>query len=54
MIHDIAHCQGNGCPIRETCFRYQAHLEVQEGKADGTLFTYFKPDYLCDRAKENL
>lgn len=30
MIHDIAHCTGLGCSLRETCHRYKAHLEAQK------------------------
>lgn len=35
MNHDIAHCYGNikqptrhHCPLRNTCLRYQAHLDL--------------------------
>lgn len=30
MNHDIAHCTGLGCPLRNTCYRYKAHLEAEE------------------------
>lgn len=26
MTHDITHCKGTGCPIKEDCKRYKAHL----------------------------
>lgn len=28
MNHDITHCNGEGCPCRETCRRYHAHLDL--------------------------
>lgn len=52
MNHDIAHCQGNNCPIKETCDRYKAHLEVIEGKYQSMRISYFRRDYLCDKAKK--
>lgn len=54
MCHDITHCKGIGCPIRDNCYRYQAHLEVVYGKYQSTRISYFVDDYLCDKAKENL
>ena len=27
MNHDLAHCKGEGCMLRESCLRYQAHLD---------------------------
>ena len=29
MNHDISHCKGDGCMLRESCMHYQAHLEYQ-------------------------
>lgn len=28
MNHDLTHCQGRECPIRENCLRYLAHLQA--------------------------
>lgn len=30
MNHDIAHCNKADCPKKDSCYRYQAHLEAQE------------------------
>lgn len=54
MNHDIAHCKGCCCPIRDNCYRYQANLEVVYGHYKSTLITYFVDDYLCDKAKKEL
>lgn len=54
MIHDIVHCKGVGCPIKGDCFRYQAHLEVVEGKYKSMLISYLIEGYLCDKAKETI
>ena len=27
MNHDISHCKGDGCMLRESCMHYQAHLD---------------------------
>lgn len=29
MNHDMTHCDGEGCMLRESCRRYHAHLEYQ-------------------------
>lgn len=54
MCHDITHCKGICCTIRDNCYRYQAHLEVESGKYQSTRISYFFDDYLCEEAKENL
>lgn len=54
MNHDIAHCDKQDCPKKETCYRYQAHLE---SKSIGLEYvSYFiidaeilKPDGSCSR-----
>lgn len=53
MSHDITHCAGNGCPIKNTCFRFEAHLDLQARRLPGH-FSYYVPDYLCDKAKKRL
>ena len=30
MRHDILHCDGEGCPLKQTCERYLAYLEVRD------------------------
>lgn len=30
MQHDITHCKGGDCPLKETCYRYIAHLDLKE------------------------
>lgn len=30
MIHDIAHCEGGGCPLKDKCYRFLAHQEAVE------------------------
>lgn len=27
MNHDITHCKGGECPLKEHCYRYKAYLE---------------------------
>ena len=51
MNHDITHCRGIGCPIKEECFRYEAHLEVENGKYKSYMIPYYK-DGLCKRAEK--
>lgn len=29
MTHDISHCTGEGCQIKESCIRFLAHQELQ-------------------------
>lgn len=29
MNHGMAHCKGDGCMMRNTCLRYQAHLDYE-------------------------
>jgi hypothetical protein len=30
MNHDIRHCNGENCPVRKTCHRYMAHVDLTE------------------------
>lgn len=30
MNHDILHCDGLNCKLRDNCHRYLAHLEAQK------------------------
>lgn len=32
MIHDIAHCNRKECKRKDTCYRYQAYLELLKTK----------------------
>ena len=38
MMHDITHCNYDKCPSKDTCYRYQAHLEAVQKKL--TYLTY--------------
>lgn len=29
MVHDVAHCKMEDCPKKDTCYRYQAWLEIK-------------------------
>lgn len=51
MTHDITHCTGIGCTIKEGCYRYQAHLEVANGIYKSSRISYFMDGYLCEKAK---
>jgi hypothetical protein len=41
MNHDIAHCSKDDCPLKESCKRYQAHLEAKKLKL--VYVPYFEP-----------
>ena len=44
MIYDtdIAHCEGNGCEKKETCYRYALHQMREKMKGiDGVLIPYY-------------
>ena len=28
MNHDITHCSGEGCPMRDICYRHRAYKEM--------------------------
>ena len=30
MNHDITHCRGNDCPIKEQCYRYLAYKDINK------------------------
>lgn len=30
MNHDISHCKGGKCPLKDTCYRYLAYKELKE------------------------
>ena len=30
MDHDITHCRGNDCPVKEQCYRYLAYKDINE------------------------
>lgn len=42
MTHDIIHCNYNKCPLKDTCYRYQMHLDAVKRKL--TFLTYLKHD----------
>ena len=40
--HDIAHCKGGDCPLKDNCYRYLMHLDLQENKEKyGRFHSYF-------------
>lgn len=51
MTHDITHCEGVGCQIKDDCIRYKAHIEVEQGKYKSMRVSYFIDGYICERAK---
>ena len=32
--HDITHCNGNNCAVKEQCYRYLAYVDAQEKHLD--------------------
>ena len=40
MIHDIAHCNNESCKRKDSCYRYQAYLELKKKKDNG-LYSFF-------------
>ena len=40
MNHDLIHCDGLDCPLRENCMRYKAHLDLKENQYNG-LYDYY-------------
>ena len=40
MNHDLIHCDGLECPLKEKCVRYKAHLELK-GKRNVYFHEYF-------------
>ena len=40
MNHDIIHCDGLECPLRDTCMRYMAYLDLKENEYNG-LYDYY-------------
>lgn len=42
MQHDISHCKGGECPLKDTCYRYLAYKELKENPGKfGTYHSYF-------------
>lgn len=52
MNHDITHCKGEGCPIKDDCFRYKAHMEIEKDDHGYPYVSYYKKGYICDEAKK--
>lgn len=42
MNHDIAHCENSDCVKKDSCYRYQAHLEAKVYKLE--YVPYFLPE----------
>ena len=34
LEHDITHCNADNCSLKDTCYRYQAHLDAIEKNMD--------------------
>jgi len=47
MNHDILHCDGLNCKLRDNCHRYLAHLEVQKIHA-----LHISYDYIVSNTKK--
>ena len=42
MQHDISHCKGGDCPLKETCYRYIAHRDIVDNPGKyGQYHSYF-------------
>lgn len=40
--HDISHCRGGDCPLKETCFRYLMHKHLLDNPGKyGQYHSYF-------------
>ena len=42
MNHDLDHCRGIGCNIRDHCLRYLAHLEAIQDEMEYVYYTNSK------------
>ena len=38
MNHDITHCEGKYCPLKETCYRYAAYKELDSTETHAWVF----------------
>ena len=36
--HDITHCEGDSCSLKETCYRYMAYLELKDIDINALMF----------------
>jgi hypothetical protein len=45
MDHDIVHCAGLNCPLKEDCLRYKAHKELLKLGLEKMFYYYCDPDY---------
>lgn len=43
MSHDICHCEGVNCDLKEICKRYLAHLEVSGREDHKQKYAYMEP-----------
>ena len=50
MTHDITHCNNHYCKDKDTCYRYQAYLELLRNKIDYPVSMFIKT---CDNKCEN-
>lgn len=43
MNHDIAHCRGERCELREMCHRYKAHEDLKNIEDKLPYYPYVEP-----------
>ena len=45
MNHDMTHCSGYYCPLRDDCLRYKAHKELENLGIKTYFYYYCDPNY---------
>lgn len=45
MNHDITHCNGKNCPLRNKCLRYLAFVELKKNEIPGVFPFFGKSPY---------
>lgn len=54
MGHDITHCKGNDCPLKDGCYRYLAYQEPYDFIISVLRSTHYKDgecEYFMDSSK---
>ena len=51
--HDISHCRGGNCPLKESCYRYKMHQNLLENPGKwGNYHSYLiSPPYNYGKCK---
>lgn len=49
VIHDMAHCTGLNCPVRENCKRYHAHIALKKDCKNIPYAYYINAEYYNGR-----